>query len=86
VYDPKLAPRPRAFDYGGVCDPQARLFELRVRFRRNREARVLIDRCLMLVARASAADADMAALDRDVTKIADDLALRFGAPRRATVQ
>ena len=69
-----------------MSDPQARLFELRIRFRRNREARALIDRCLILVANASAADADMTALDCEVTKVADELAQRFGAPRHAIVQ
>ncbi len=65
-----------------MCDPQARLFQLRLRFRRNPEARALVDRGLLLVARATEAGADMAALDREVTQLADDLALRFGAPKR----
>ena len=69
-----------------MCDPQARLLELRLRFRRNPEARALIDRALMLLTKASSADADLEAFDRDVTKLADDLALRFGAPRCETVQ
>ena len=69
-----------------MCDPQARLLELRLRFRRNPEARALIDRGLMLLTKALSADADLEAFDRDVTKLADDLALRFGAPRRETVQ
>ena len=69
-----------------MCDPQARLLELRLRFRRNPEARALIDRALMLLTKVSTADADLEAFDRDVTKLADDLALRLGAPRRETVQ
>jgi hypothetical protein len=67
-------------------DPQARLFELRLRFRCNGEARTLVDRCLRLVARANETDADLQALDREVSQLADDLALRFGAPARVTVQ
>ena len=69
-----------------MSDPLARLLELRLRYRRNPQARALVDRCLMLVAQACGANADMAALDQDVTALADDLALRFGAPARATVQ
>jgi hypothetical protein len=69
-----------------MSDPQARLFELRLRFRRNPEARALVDRCLVLVARATEDGAGMAALDREVTRLADDLALRFGAPAGVRVQ
>lgn len=54
-------------------DPLGRLLELRVRFRRNPEARAIIDRCLALVARAVAEDADMSATDLEVTQVADDL-------------
>jgi hypothetical protein len=66
-------------------DPQARLLALRLRFRRNAEARALVDRCLVLVSWATEAEADMAALDWEVTRLADDLALRFGAPARPKV-
>jgi hypothetical protein len=61
--------------------------ELRLRVRGNAEATTIIDRCLALIARAETAD-DAAFLDigREVVRLADDLALRFGAPSNATVQ
>ena len=71
-----------------MLEPQARILELRLRFRRNPEARMLVDRCLMLLARAIEGDADMTELDRELTRLTDDLALRFGAPggNRAAAQ
>lgn len=65
----------------------AYFLELRVRVRHSREARALVDRCLALVARSNGADADeLRALYREVVTLADDLALRFGAPKTVVVQ
>lgn len=65
----------------------AHFLELRLRVRHNREARALVDRCLALIARSKGADADeLRALSRDVDALADDLALRFGAPKTAVLQ
>lgn len=65
----------------------AHLLELRVKARGNPEATALIDRCLRLIARARAdGRADVAALDREVAEIADELALRYGSPRSVTLQ
>lgn len=58
--------------------------ELRLRLRGNREGLAIVDRCLALIARASTADdAMLVELDREVVRLADELALRFGAPRTA---
>jgi hypothetical protein len=83
-----LVRQAQVYEDAAVYDPQTRLYELRLRVRRNPEARAMIDRCLAIVARAYAveADSDFEALDREVTVIVDDLALRFGAPTGATVQ
>jgi hypothetical protein len=43
---------------------------------------VLVDRGLVLAAQADVPHADVDALDIEVTRLADDLALRFGAPPR----
>lgn len=65
----------------------AYFLELRVRVRHSREARALVDRCLALIARAQGADADeLCALYREVDALADELALRFGAPKTAVLQ
>jgi hypothetical protein len=46
-----------------------------------------VDRCLALIARAEVADpVTLAALQREADAIADDLALRFGAPRSQVLQ
>ena len=58
----------------------AQLLELRVRFRRNREARAMVDRAMVLVARAAAAGEVGAGLDAEVAYLAADLARRFGTP------
>ena len=56
--------------------------ELRLRMRGNPEGRAVVDRCLSLIARAADADADaLVALEREVQALADELALRFGAPK-----
>ncbi len=61
----------------------AHLLELRLRYRRNPEARALVDRCLLLVGRAAEAPAsEAAALTAELEAIRSSLALRFGAPRR----
>ena len=68
-------------------DPVAHLLALRLRYRRNPEARALVDRCLQIVARALAAeDADWSAIDADVDQLRASLARRFGAPDRVRVQ
>jgi len=59
----------------------AYLLEMRVRVRRNPEGLALVDRCLALVARArTARTEDLPALEAEVARIGDDLALRYGAP------
>ena len=61
--------------------------ELRLGLRGNPEATAIVDRCLALIARAETADdAAFADINREVAKVADDLALRFGAPRTALLQ
>jgi hypothetical protein len=63
-------------------DALSYLLELRVRGRP--EALRIVDRCLGLVGRAKSADpVELAALEREVRRLADELALRFGAPARA---
>lgn len=58
--------------------------ELSLRFRGNPGALVLVQRCLSILSRAMTADrAEALALDDEVDRLADDLALRFGAPRSA---
>jgi hypothetical protein len=66
-------------------DPVARLLDLRLRFRRNPEARAYVDRALAVVAKAVADDADLAAIDREIIQLAEDLVLRFGPRRPAPV-
>ncbi|WP_293678589.1 hypothetical protein [uncultured Phenylobacterium sp.] len=62
------------------------LLELRLRVRGSPEATAIVDRCLSLLARAQGADAaERAALDAEVAKLADDLAIRFGPPGGAGV-
>lgn len=64
------------------------LLELRLRARGNPEGRAIVDRCLSLVARAaSTADADeLKAIAVEVRRLEDDLALCYGAPKRAVAQ
>jgi hypothetical protein len=69
-----------------VSGPLACLLELRLRFWRSPEACALVDRGLVLAAQANACHADLDALDLEVTRLADDLALRFGAPAKVTIQ
>ena len=65
----------------------AYFLELRVRVRRSREARALVDRCLLLIARPKGADAEeLRALYGEVDALADELALRIGAPKTAVMQ
>ena len=55
--------------------------DLGLRLRGNREAMALVDRCLSIVARAETADPVMLrTLQGEIEGLADDLALRFGAP------
>lgn len=71
----------------GMDENVAYLLELRVRTRGSPSARALVDRCLALIARAETADlAVQLELYQEVAHIADDLALRFGAPSTVTVQ
>jgi hypothetical protein len=67
-------------------DPLARLLEMRLRFRCNPEARAYVDRALALVASAIAEEADMAVIDDEVSRLADDLAARFGPRVKVQVQ
>lgn len=63
-------------------DAVAYFLELRVRVRHSQEAREIVDRCLALIARASQATADeYVVLSKEVDELADELALRFGAPK-----
>ena len=56
--------------------------ELRVRVRHSPEARAIVDRCLALIARAEGANEEqLRLLYREVDSLADELALRFGAPK-----
>jgi hypothetical protein len=68
-----------------MCDSLARLLELRLRFRRNPEARAYVDRALAVLAQAIGDDADSEAIDCEVTRLADDLAARFGPRVKAPV-
>lgn len=64
----------------------AHFLELRVQVRHNREACALVDRCLMLIARAQGINVDeLPALYLEVEALGDELALRFGAPRTAVM-
>jgi hypothetical protein len=67
-------------------DPLAQLLELRLRFRRNPEARGYVDRALVLVAEAIGQHPNDEAIDREVSRLADDLAVRFGPRSKAAVQ
>lgn len=73
-------------------DPSvAELLELRLRLRGRPEALRFVDRALVLVARAEAAEAanrldELAAVQRELAALGDDLALRFGAPRDRVLQ
>jgi hypothetical protein len=61
--------------------------ELRLRVRGNTEATAIIDRCLRLIAQAQAADPKTyERIEIEVLQLADDLALRFGAPKTAMLQ
>jgi hypothetical protein len=60
----------------------AALLALRLRYRRNPDARALVDRALLLVSRAETADeAGFLVLKAESQRIADELALRFGAAK-----
>lgn len=63
------------------------LLALRLKVRHSAEGRAIVDRCLALLARAKVADVEMLRdLCREMDVLADDLALRFGAPKRVRVQ
>ncbi len=68
-----------------MSDALGQLLELRVRFRRNPEARALVDRALVLVAKAAAKDADDVALDLEVAALSAELARRFGPATRLSL-
>lgn len=68
-----------------MSDALGQLLELRVRFRRNPEARALVDRALVLVAKAAAKDADDVALDLEVAALSAELVGRFGPTRRLSL-
>lgn len=64
----------------------AYLLDLRVRARGNPEGLALIDRAIAILGRARTATPDeLAQLHREVHRLADDLARRYGAPKRAVV-
>jgi hypothetical protein len=68
-------------------DALSYLLELRLRVRGRPEALRIVDRCLSLVGRANSADAvELATLEHEVRRLADELALRFGAPAGAILQ
>src|SRR5579859_4797803 len=81
-----LAYRTRVFDNHAMHDPLGRLLELRLRVRRNPQARAYVDRALALVARTLADEPDMATLDGEVDRLTEDLAKRFGQQPRVSVQ
>ena len=61
--------------------------DLRLRLRGNPAGLALVDRCLLLIALAQTADAaTLGEIRREVEGLADDLALRFGAPQGAVLQ
>ena len=65
-------------------DAIAYFLELRLRHRGNRPAMALVDRCLSLVARAQAADADeRRRLEEEVEALRAELCERFGPPSDA---
>lgn len=68
-----------------MSDALGQLLELRVRFRRNPEARALVDRALVLVAKATAKDTDDVALDLEVAALSAELARRFGPTTRLSL-
>ncbi|TAJ68784.1 MAG: hypothetical protein EPO51_24955 [Phenylobacterium sp.] len=73
---------PETFD-----EALAYFLDLRVQVRHSREARAIVDRCLAIVARAHGADLDeLRALRGEIDLLAEELALRFGAPKTAVLQ
>ncbi|WP_372784591.1 hypothetical protein [Phenylobacterium sp.] len=59
--------------------------ELRIRFRRNPEARAIVDRCLWLISEAAKADdLRLAELELEVERLREDLAARFGEKPKVT--
>jgi hypothetical protein len=63
----------------------AHLPELRIRFRRNPEARALVDRCLWLISEEADADeARLAELHLEVERLRAELAARFGEKAQVT--
>ena len=63
----------------------AYFLDLRVGLRRQSEARAIVDRCLLLLARAADADAaECVRIEREIEALSDELAARFGAPRAPT--
>jgi hypothetical protein len=66
----------------------AYFLELRVRLRRNPEGRAIVDRCLQLYVKAQgvADEAALCALEAEIRRLEDDLALRFGARQSVTLQ
>ncbi|MDP3749938.1 MAG: hypothetical protein Q8Q88_23165 [Phenylobacterium sp.] len=60
----------------------AYFLDLRLRVRRQPEARAIVDRCLEILARAADADAaTLLVLDRQLEALRADLERRFGAPK-----
>jgi hypothetical protein len=69
-------------DAEGVSDLEAQLaYLLDLRRRANPAGRAIIDRGLALIARSVTADPEvLAEVRREMRALADDLAVRFGAP------
>lgn len=62
-------------------DALAYLLDLRLRCRGNREATALIDRCLLLLARAQTAGAaELQQLEAEFETLRSELVHRFGPP------
>lgn len=76
-----------SLDALGDDESLAWLLELRVRVRGRPEALAIVDRCIALLARAAASEGEAEdELQHEFDRIADALAVRFGAPRGAPIQ
>jgi hypothetical protein len=69
-----------------VSEALAYFLALRLQVRGSPEARAIVDRCLVLLARAEAADPEtLSQLEVEVEALRAELAQRFGAPRPLVV-
>jgi hypothetical protein len=69
-----------------MCDPVARMLDLRLRYHRNPEARAYVDRALAIVAKASADEADLSTLDCEIACLTHELRERFAPPEKLRTQ